>query len=106
MITHNILIPPDIVAQYKLNDLVDQDGLIYMEIIQGIYRLLQTGILANNLLAQHFHNHGYYQVKCIPGSWRHVWRPISFILAVDDFGIGHIGKEHADHLMSVLKMNY
>ena len=40
-----ILIPPDIIAYYNLNDLVDQDGWIYMEIIEGMYGLPQAGIL-------------------------------------------------------------
>ena len=33
----------------------------------------------------------------------HKWRPISFALAVDDFGVKHVGEEHAKHLESVLK---
>ena len=33
-------------------------------------------------------------------------RPISFTLIVDDFGIGFVRREHADHLMSALKMYY
>ena len=28
---HIILVPPDIIAHYKLNELVDQDGCIYMK---------------------------------------------------------------------------
>ena len=77
-----------------------------MEIIRGMYRLPQTGILSNNLLAQHFHNHGYYQVKRRTILWRHVWIPISLTLVVDDFGMGYVGQEHADQLTSALKMYY
>ena len=42
--------------------------------------------------------------KKTPGLWSHVWRPISLTLEVDYFGIGYVGWEHADHLMSTLKM--
>ena len=55
-----------------------------------MYRLPQSGILANNLIAQRLSNHGYYQVKQTPGLWQHVWRPISFTLLVENFGIGYI----------------
>ena len=54
MIIHIILVPPDIISHYKLNELVDKDGCIYMKIIQGMYGLSQAVILANNLLAHRF----------------------------------------------------
>ena len=73
---HIRLITPDIIVHYNLNDLVDQDGWIYMEIIRGMYGLPQAVILANNILAQRLINHGYYQVKQTQGLWLHVWRPI------------------------------
>ena len=41
-----------------------------------------------------------------PEFWTHAWRPISFTLVVYDFGVKYIGKEHADHLVRVLKENY
>ena len=41
-----------------------------------------------------------------PGFWTHAWRPISFTLVVDDFGVNYVGKEHADHLVGLLKENY
>ena len=63
MSIHISIIPPDFITQYKLNDLVDQYGWIYMEIIRGIYGLPQAGILAKHLLAQCLGNHRYYQVK-------------------------------------------
>ena len=65
-----------------------------------------AGILANNLLTESLSNHGYYQVKQTPVLLRHVWRPISFTLVVDYFGIGYVGRENTDHLMSALKMYY
>ena len=62
-----------------------------MEIIQGIYGLQQAGVLANNLFAHRLGKHGY------------VWSSISFKLAVDNFVIGYVRREHVDHLISELK---
>ena len=56
---HIRLIPPDIIAHYNLNDLVDQYEWINMEIIRENYGLPQAGILEINLLAQRLSNHGY-----------------------------------------------
>ena len=50
------------------------------------------------------YHHGYYQVKRTPGLWRHVWKPISLTLLVDNCGIGYDVQEHAYDLMSALKM--
>ena len=71
-----------------------------------MYGLPQAGIIANNLPAQLLGNNGYYQVKNTSGLWHHIWSTISFTFAVEDFGIGYIGSEHADHLMSTLKIYY
>ena len=77
-----------------------------MEIIQEMYGLPQGGVLVNNLIAQQLSNHGYYQVKHTPGFWRHVWRPILFTFVEDNFGICYVVREHADYLISALKMYY
>ena len=69
-----------------------------------MYGLPQAVILAKTLLAQLLVNHGYYQVKHTPVLWEHVWRPIVFTLIIDDFGIGYVRRENADHLMSALKI--
>ena len=68
---------------------------IWMDIhgnIRVVYVLPQAGILEKNLLAQRLSNHGYYQVKKKQILWQHVWRPISFTLVVEDFGIGYLGR--------------
>ena len=38
--------------------------------------------------------------------WRHKRRPIQFSLIVDDFGVKHVGKEHAQHLIACLRKHY
>jgi hypothetical protein len=40
------------------------------------------------------------------GLWTHDTRPISFSLVVDDFGVKYVGREHTEHLMECIKMNY
>jgi hypothetical protein len=71
-----------------------------------MYGLPQAGILVQNLLEKRLNKHGYFQNKAVPGLWTHDSRPISFTLVVDDFGIKYIGKEHALHLLNILKEHY
>jgi hypothetical protein len=71
-----------------------------------MYGLPQAGRLANNDLADHLAHNGYIQSTTTPGLYQHVTRPITFCLVVDDFGVKYIGKEHADHLIAVLKEKY
>ena len=71
-----------------------------------MYRLPQAGMLANNLLNERLEIHGYFEVPHMPGLLAHKTRPIWFTLVVDNFGINYIGKEYADHLLSVLSQDY
>jgi len=71
-----------------------------------MYGLPQSGILVNKLLREHLLKHSYYKIPHTPGLWKHVSRPISFILVVDDFGIKYVGEEHAKHCIGVLEENY
>jgi hypothetical protein len=71
-----------------------------------MYGLPQAGILAQNLLEKRLNKHGYFQNKAVPGLWTHDPRPISFTLVVDYFGIKYVRKEHALHLLNILKEHY
>ena len=73
---------------------------------KNLYGLPQAGLLANELLEQRLNKHGYFQSKLVPGLWKHTPRPIFFTLIIDDFGIKYIGKEHVEHLMTVLQEHY
>ncbi|KAL7526363.1 hypothetical protein ACHAWF_001740 [Thalassiosira exigua] len=68
--------------------------------------LLQVGILVNKLLKEHLIEHGYYEVKHPPGLFCHKTRPVWFTLVADDFGIKYVDREHAEHLIKVLKEFY
>ena len=98
--------PPDMIEQYKLNEIVDSKGCIYCEVRKGMYGMPSAGILAQNLLEKRLGKAGYHQSKFTPGYWTHEWRPISFTLVVDDFGVKYVGKEHAEHLLTTINNDY
>ena len=52
------------------------------------------------------HHRVLYQSQFTPGLWKHVWRPVTFTLVVDDFGIKFVGEEHANHLKESLERDY
>ncbi len=98
--------PADIIAHYKLRDVVTLDGYVYCEIRKGMYGLPQAGIIAQELLAKRLKEHGYSQSETTPGLWKHEWRPVTFSLVVDDFGVKYVGEEHAQHLLQTIKTYY
>ena len=98
-------IPQEIIDHYNLHNIVHH-GKVYVEIRRGMYSLPQAGILAKQQLIRFLGSYGYSPVPHTPGLWRHQWRPITFCLVVDDFGIKYIGKEHADHLIQCLRNHY
>ncbi len=100
------LIPDEIICQYNLRELVDEQGWVYVEIQMGMYCLFQAGILANKLLKQRLNAKGYYHCQHTPGLWRHVWRDISFCLVVDNFGIKSTSCYHILHLKTTLEEHY
>ena len=98
--------PDAIQNQYNLKELATADGHVYLAVKRGMYGLPMAGILAQELLEKRLNAHGYQQSKFTPGLWTHKWRPICFSLIVDDFGVKYVGKEHADHLKSVIEEHY
>jgi hypothetical protein len=86
--------------------IMDVDGWVYVEIINGMYGLKQEGLLANQLLQKCVSPFGYYPARHIPGLWIHKMRPIAFSLIVDDFAVKYMGKQHADHLRDALLRSY
>jgi len=99
------IFPQHVRDQYHLDKLA-VDGFVFLEIRRAIYGLPQAGVLANKLLRKRLAPAGYYEVAHTPGLWRHLWRPISFTLVVDDFGVKYVSKNHADHLVATLKQHY
>eukprot|EP00804_Cyclotella_cryptica_P003824 CCRYP_018941-RA/>CCRYP_018941-RA protein AED:0.08 eAED:0.08 QI:0/-1/0/1/-1/0/1/0/151 len=84
------VIPDHIIKLYKLDKLVTTDGYVYVLIHKGMYGLPQAGIIAQQLLEKRLALNGYRQSSITPGFWKHNWRPISFTLCVDDFGVKYV----------------
>jgi hypothetical protein len=99
-------LPEDFTRIYKLHDLIDTIGFVSIKIQKGMYGLPQAGILALELLKKRLSKHGYHQSPITPGLWRHDFRPISFTLCVDNFGIKCVGREHIEHLSGILNEHY
>jgi len=71
-----------------------------------VYGLPQAGRLTNDLLRQRLNHDGYYETTTTPGLWKHNFRPIAFVLTVDDFAIQYVGKDNALYLEQTLKHHY
>jgi len=98
--------PDDVIEQYNLKEKVDAKGYVILRVEKGLYGLPYAGIIAQKLLEERLEKHDYKQSDTTPGFWTHKWRPISFTLIVDDFGVKYVGEEHANHLISVLSEHY
>ena len=98
-------IPQEVIDEYNLLPRV-HNGWVYYEVVRGCYGLPQAGKLANDLLRKRLDKAGYYEAATTPGLWRHKWRPVQFVLIVDDFGVEYVGEQHAQHLLTVLRKDY
>ena len=96
------LFPQHTIDQYKLQGNA-QNGQVYLEVWQAIYRLPKAGALANKQLKKFLAPYGYYEVAHTPGIWRHTTIPIQLSLVVDYFGVKYVGKKHVEHLVHCLK---
>ena len=83
---HLSVLPEHIKQQYNLEKKA-KNGYVYVKIWRSIYGLPQAGKLANTALKEHLTPYGYFEVAHTPGLWRHITRPITFSLVVDDFGV-------------------
>jgi hypothetical protein len=99
------LFPSWILEQYALKDKV-LNGHIYLEMQHAVWGLPQAGILANKLLKKPLAPYGYFECKQTPGLWKHAIRPISFTLAVNNFGVKYMRQEDINHLIKRTKDKY
>ncbi len=96
-------IPKEIIEQYNLHELAEDDRYAYCKITKGMYGLPQAGIIAQELLEECLAKHGYNQLKIIPGLWTHKTRPTILTLVVDDFAIKVMSDEYVEHLINALR---
>ena len=61
-------IPQEFIDEYNLLRFVC-NGWVYFEVSKEMNGLKQAGKLANDLLAEQLHVHGYYQCTTTPGLW-------------------------------------
>eukprot|EP00957_Ditylum_brightwellii_P114537 8733037-Ditylum_brightwellii.AAC.1 len=80
------IIPQEILEAYNLTSKV-HNGKVYIQIKTSMYGIPQAKILANKLLTKRLAEHGYPSCQQNSSLWKYDWRPISFTLVVDDFGI-------------------
>jgi len=99
-------IPEEIIIEYKLREIEDSVGMVYIQANHGMYGLPQSGLLASELLEKRLNKSGYHQSKLVPGLWSHKWRPVQITLVADDFGVKYVGEEHTLHLKQTLEENY
>ena len=68
----------EIIEEYNIHELVDNNGYVYCKITTGIYGygLPQMGIIAQDLLAENLAKHRYHQsgVAHCSGAW-YTWEP-------------------------------
>lgn len=106
MKVHISLIPQEIIEHYNLLAKVDSKGFIYIRINKGMYGLPQAGILAYQLLVERLAKHGYHPVRHTPGYWRHISKPTTFVLVVDDFSTKYLNRADAEDLLTILRQWY
>ena len=94
--------PEEFIKEYNLTTVVHK-GWVYFEIICGCHGLPQSGMLANKQLRERLEKEGYYEARTTLGLWRHKWRPIQLCLVLDNFGVEYVGKQHSEHLATILK---
>ena len=85
---------------------IEEDGWVYVKIVKGMYSLPEAGKIANDLIKKLLDKACYHPSQFTPGLWRHVCRPITFTLVVDDFGIKFEGDMNANHLVKTLRKHY
>ena len=98
------VIPQEIIDEYNLLE-YEHNGCVYFEVVRGCYGLPQYGKLATGMLWKRRNKDGYFEASTTPELWCHKLQPIQFVLIVYDFGVEYVGRNHAEHLSSILK-NY
>ena len=98
--------PQEVIDEYKLNDIINSNGWVYIEICKALPGFCQSGALAAKKLAANLKPYGYYKIAETNGLWKHESCPISFTLAVDSFSVSYVDRADAEHLKAALKAHY
>ena len=87
------MIPQEIIDEYNLKSIVEEDGWCYAEIRKCMYGLKEAGYLSNLELKRVLAKEGYIPSQFTPGLFTHKTRDIAFSLVVDDFGVKYTKKK-------------
>ena len=100
------MVPQEVSNHYNLQNKVTEDRWVYCEIRKAIYGLKKSRKLANIELQSVLILKGYKPCQFTHGLYKHERQNITFPLVVDDFGVQHIDKQEADHLITTLQKKY
>ena len=103
---HIHIIPQEIIDEYALHNLLDEDGWVHLNIMKGMYGLKQAGIIENMELTRHLDEFGYHPVQHTTGLWKQNTRATIFTLVVDDFAIKYASRQDDKHLIQALCTKY
>ena len=59
------LIPDEIIQKYNLKQ-IEEDGMVYLKIVKGMYGLPQAGKIANELLIKRMRTANYHPCQFAP----------------------------------------
>ena len=83
--------------------MIIHNGKELMRISKWTCNLEENRALANQQLRQYLALHGCTPSKHTPVFWKHYTTDNMFTLVVDDFGVKHLSKSKAEHLIQALK---
>ena len=91
------IVPQEIIDNYYLKALVDDQGWVYMHVEKGMYGIKQAGIIANQELVKHVAPFEYHPVKHTPGLRVHDSKKKLFSLVVENFCVQYCYTEDSEH---------
>ena len=101
--------PASLLSDLQLSPFVQTDRsgqpFLYADVKKCIPGLPQSGLLSQLRLLSHLESHGFYETAT-PMLFRHVSRPISFTLVVDDFGVKYSDVADCRFLRTCLEEQY
>ena len=103
---HIETIPQEIIDEYNLLNIVDNQGFFYVNIFKGMYGLKQAGIISHKSLIHHLTPFGYHPARHTPVLWQHDTTDTIFTLVVDYFAIKYTPLDNTQHLLYALKEKY
>ena len=71
-----------------------------------MYGIPEAGRLANDLLIARLKKYGYIKATHTSGYWKQLWKPSSWTLIVDDFGLKYTNKRHVTKLLTIISQLY